>query len=62
MRLSTYVPTLIREAIRDFQAILATPGYRVNMGVWHQPVLGADGNEYCETGLAGCVMAQSLGG
>ena len=48
---------LLRLAVGDAKKIERTPGYRLNMSVWHT---GAGDNSDCEVCLAGSVMACTL--
>ena len=56
-KLSTYLPTAIRQSIEDLRACRKDDRYELNMIRWHIP----NGNGKCVVCLAGAVMAKRLG-
>jgi len=49
---------LIRVAVKDMELCEDDPDYRIDMGVWHQPI--DEYNEFCSVCFAGSVMSKTL--
>lgn len=48
---------LIRQAMDDLERVERTPGYKVDMGIWHETL----GGQECFVCMAGSVIAGTLG-
>lgn len=58
-KLADTLSGLLRQAVRDAQAIENTPGYVLDMGVWHSTQ--RDGTGPCYVCMGGAVLSQTLG-
>lgn len=65
MNIPERLSAVIRLAVADSKKIATTPGYKLDMALWHQPAELEDGspddNGVCAVCMAGAVLANSFG-